>query len=153
MSVKRGKKCARGRHMDDKRNGDNETHAGRLSIDFRRRRVLLFLGITAPYLVSYFQRSAPAVVGLLIAAELDLSPASLGVLASTYAWGYAAAVLPAGILSDTLGPRKTISMFVLIAAIGSVVFALSPDLAWLSLGRFLVGLGVGFVYVPAVRVM
>ena len=135
----------------------NEKPAGHLPEDglkaFRRRRLLLFLGITAPYLISYFQRSAPAVAGLPIAAELNLEPASLGVLVSTYAWGYAVAQLPAGYLADTLGPRKTISLFVLIAAVGSVIFALAPDFSLLSLGRFLVGLGVGFVYVPAVRVM
>ena len=135
----------------------DETPAGSLPETsrkaLRRRRLLLFLGITAPYLISYFQRSAPAVVGLQIAADLHLTPASLGVLASTYAWGYAAAQLPAGILADTLGSRKTISLFVLIAAIGSAMFALSPDFSLLSLGRFLVGLGVGFVYVPAVRLM
>jgi predicted MFS family arabinose efflux permease len=92
-------------------------------------------------------------VGLQIAADFELAPASLGVLVSTYAWGYAAAQLPAGILADTLGSRKTISLFVLIAAVGSAIFALSPGFSLLALGRFLVGMGVGFVYVPAVRVM
>lgn len=119
----------------------------------RRKRLLLFSGITAPYLISYFQRSAPAVVGLEIAADLDLAPSSLGVLVSMYAWGYAAAQLPAGLLADTWGSRKTMSVFILIAALGSVIFALSPDLPLLSLGRFLIGMGVGFVYVPAVRIM
>ncbi|MDR1776650.1 MAG: MFS transporter [Desulfovibrio sp.] len=117
------------------------------------RRIQLFLGITFPYLVSYFQRSAPAVVAPEIAAELSLSPSYLGVLVSMYAWGYAAAQIPAGLLSDTLGPRKTISICVLIAALGSVIFAAAPDFYLLALGRFLVGLGVGFAYVPAVRVM
>ena len=141
---------------DTERFDDGKRAGGRADTLIRmmkRKRALLFLGITAPYLISYFQRSAPAVVGLEIAADLGLDPASLGVLVSMYACGYAAAQLPAGLLSDIWGARKTISAFVLIAALGSVIFALSPNFSLLSVGRFLVGMGVGFVYVPAVRIM
>jgi sugar phosphate permease len=123
------------------------------SFSMAGQRTLLFMGMTLPYLISYFQRAAPAVVGPEIAAELALSPSSLGILVSMYAWGYAAAQIPAGLLSDTWGARKTISACVLIAALGSIIFAASSDFRLLSSGRFLVGLGVGFVYVPAVRVM
>lgn len=119
----------------------------------KSQRLLIFLGISAAYVISYFHRSAPAVVGPEIARDLALAPASLGVLGSMYFWAYAGAQLPAGVLADTWGARKTMSVFVLIAAIGGLLFALSPNLSLLSLGRFLVGLGVGFIYVPAVRIM
>lgn len=119
----------------------------------QRKRLFIFLGISAAYLVSYFHRSAPAVVGPEIASELGLAPASLGILGSTYFWAYAGAQLPAGLLADTWGARKTMSFFVLLAAVGGAVFALAPSLSLLSLGRFLVGLGVGFIYVPAIRIM
>ena len=119
----------------------------------KRKRLFILFGISAAYLVSYFHRSAPAVVGPEIASELNLAPASLGVLGSMYFWAYAGAQLPAGVLADTWGARKTMSFFILLAAAGGAVFALASGLSLLSLGRFFVGLGVGFIYVPAVRVM
>ncbi len=33
------------------------------------------------------------------------------------------------------------------------MFGLAPGVEYLAVGRFLVGFGVGFIYVPAVRIM
>lgn len=131
----------------------NSANASQSTAKMKRQRLLIFLGISTAYVISYFHRSAPAVVGPEIAADLALDPGALGALGSMYFWAYAGAQLPAGVLADTWGARKTMSVFVLIAAVGGALFALSPNLPLLSLGRFLVGLGVGFIYVPAVRIM
>ena len=119
----------------------------------RRYRVWIFLAISAAYLVSYFHRAAPAVVGPEIIRDLGVQPAALGFLTSMYFWAYAAAMLPAGVLADTWGSRKTMSVFILVAAIGGFVFGAAPGVDTLAVGRFLVGFGVGFIYVPAVRVL
>lgn len=116
-------------------------------------RVLIFAAISAAYLVSYFHRAAPAVVGPEIIKELSIAPAALGFMGSMYFWAYAAAMLPAGILADTWGSRNTMSLFVLVAAVGGFMFGLAPGIDLMAVGRFLVGFGVGFVYVPAVRIM
>lgn len=118
-----------------------------------RYRVLIFAAISAAYLVSYFHRAAPAVVGPEIIKELSIAPAALGFMGSMYFWAYAAAMLPAGILADTWGSRNTMSLFVLVAAVGGFMFGLAPGIDLMAVGRFLVGFGVGFVYVPAVRIM
>ena len=119
----------------------------------KKRRLLIFAAISIAYLISYFHRSATAVVGPELINELSLEPAALGLLGSMYFWAYAAAQLPAGILADTWGPRKTMSIFALIAAVGGVIFGLCSDVSLLTVGRFLVGLGVGFIYVPALRIL
>ena len=119
----------------------------------RRYRVWIFLAISAAYLVSYFHRAAPAVVGPEIIRDLGVQPAALGFLTSMYFWAYAAAMLPAGVLADTWGSRKTMSVFILVAAIGGFIFGAAPGVDTLAVGRFLVGFGVGFIYVPAVRVL
>ncbi len=116
-------------------------------------RIWIFIGLSAAYLISYFHRAAPAVVGTEIIRDLGIQPAALGFLGSMYFWAYAGAQLPAGVLADTWGARKTMSVFVLIAAIGGFIFGMAPNLGLLAGGRFLVGLGVGFIYVPAVRVL
>lgn len=119
----------------------------------QKYRFLIFLGLSAAYLVSYFHRAAPAVVGPEILRELNMPPAALGFLGSMYFWAYAAAQLPAGVLADTWGARKTMSVFLLLAAVGGFLFGMAPGMDLLAVGRFMVGLGVGFVYVPAVRVL
>ena len=93
-----------------------------------RYRFWIFAAISAAYLVSYFHRSAPAVVGPEIIKDLGLAPAALGFMGAMYSWAYAAAMLPAGILADTWGPRKTVSVFVFVAAIGGFLFGLAPGL-------------------------
>ena len=35
---------------------------------------------------------------------------------------------PGGLLSDSLGPRKTVSLFMLLAGIGSIILGLAPGL-------------------------
>ncbi|MDR3565755.1 MAG: MFS transporter [Negativicutes bacterium] len=128
-----------------------------ISIDLVGRmvkyRFWIFVAISAAYLVSYFHRAAPAVVGPEIMKDMNLAPAALGFMGSMYFWAYAAAMLPAGILADTWGARKTVSAFVLVAAVGGFIFGMAQNVDMLAFGRFLVGFGVGFVYVPAVRIM
>jgi sugar phosphate permease len=119
----------------------------------QKYRIWIFIVISAAYLVGYFHRSSLAVVGPEIVRDLGIGPAALGFITSMYFWAYAAAMLPAGFLADTWGARKTMSGFILIAAIGSFIFGAAPGTDLLAVGRFLVGFGVGFVFVPAIRVL
>ena len=116
-------------------------------------RVKVFMACVAAYIISYFHRAAGAVVGGELLRDMALSPASLGVIGSGYFWGYGAAVLPAGILADTMGSRKAMSVFVMVSAIGAFIFGFAPNTEMLTLGRLLVGFGCGFVYIPAMRIM
>jgi len=130
-----------------------KTFASEIVRRMQSYRFLIFLGLSAAYLVSYFHRAAPAVVGPEIIKDLGIAPAALGFMGSMYFWAYAAAMLPAGVLADTWGSRKTMSVFILVAALGGFIFGFAPGVAYLAVGRFLVGFGVGFIYVPAVRVL
>jgi sugar phosphate permease len=61
--------------------------------------------------------------------------------------------LPAGLLSDSWGPRNTISLFFGIAFAGSLILGLAPTAFWAILGRGLVGLGVAMLFVPTMKVL
>jgi MFS family permease len=56
-----------------------------------------------------------------------------------------------GYLSDRLGPRRVIGYWSIAAAAGCFLFGMAPNIGWASVGRALIGLGVGGVYVPAVK--
>lgn len=119
----------------------------------QRYRVWIFVALVAAYVISYFHRAAPAVVGTELIRDLSISSTSLGMIGSAYFWAYGAAVLPAGILADTLGSRKALSAFVMVAAVGAFIFGFGSSTQTLTLGRVLVGFGCGFVYIPAMRIM
>jgi MFS family permease len=65
---------------------------------------------------------------------------------------YAAVQPPVGILSDTWGPRTVATLFTFVACIGVVVFGLAPNMVVATIGRALIGIGVGGVFVPAVKI-
>jgi MFS family permease len=68
-----------------------------------------------------------------------------------YFYAYAFEQPVVGYLSDRLGPRRVVGFWSLIAVVGCVIFGLSPTITWASIGRGLIGIGVGGVYVPALK--
>ena len=70
-------------------------------------------------------------------------------MSSSYFYLYAAVQPPVGVLSDTLGPRRVITIFTLIACIGTLVFGTACNMTMATVGRALIGLGVGGIFVPA----
>ena len=71
-----------------------------LLAQMRKYRLGIFLAISATYIVSYFHRAAPAVVGPEIMREFALAPSELGFIGSMYFWAYALTAVPAGLLAD-----------------------------------------------------
>ncbi|HLO63929.1 MAG TPA: MFS transporter [Azonexus sp.] len=102
----------------------------------------LFLPFAAGYFLSYLFRTVNAVIGPVLAREMDLPDNALGLLTSTYFLAFAAAQLPLGMLLDRYGPRRVESALLLVAGSGVAVFALSDTLGGLAIGRALIGLGV-----------
>ena len=70
-----------------------------------------------------------------------------------YFYAYAIGQLPAGILADRWGARKTVSIFIFVAGLGAILFGWAGSFNTALVARFIVGLGVGFVYVPAMRIL
>jgi MFS family permease len=102
----------------------------------------VFLPFVAGYYLAYLFRSINAVMASALATELGLSAGDLGLLTSVYFLTFAAAQIPIGILLDRYGPRRIQSALMLVAALGSALFAASENFSMLLLGRALIGLGV-----------
>ena len=110
-------------------------------------RYLICLLIFLCYVLVFFHRLCPAVIALDIQSSFGISGTLLGVLGSAYFYAYAIMQLPTGLMADSWGPRKTVAVFLILAAVGSVVMGLAPNLAVAILGRILVGIGVSTVFV------
>jgi len=111
-------------------------------IDDRKLFWRLLLPFAAGYFLSYLYRTANAVIGPVLARELQLGDNALGLLTSTYFLAFGAAQLPLGMLLDRFGPRRVEAGLLLLAAAGAAVFALADGLGGLAVGRALIGLGV-----------
>ncbi len=110
--------------------------------DTRSLWIRLFVPFAAGYFLSYLFRTVNAVIGPVLARELNLGDNALGLLTSTYFLAFGAAQLPLGMLLDRFGPRRVEAVLLLLAGSGAAVFAISDTLTGLAIGRALIGLGV-----------
>ncbi|MBA3904197.1 MAG: MFS transporter [Rhodocyclaceae bacterium] len=118
----------------------------------RLRNIALILAIGA-YLLSFFHRVAPAAIARDLAASFQTSAASLGVLAATYFYVYTVMQIPTGVLADTLGPRKILTLGGIVAGAGSLLFGLAPSFEIAVIGRTLVGLGVSVAFIAMLKLI
>jgi MFS family permease len=102
----------------------------------------VFLPFVIGYYIAYLFRTINAVMAAPLATELGLGAGDLGLLTSVYFVTFAAAQIPIGILLDRFGPRRVQSVLLLVAAVGSTLFAVSDHFLMLLVGRALIGLGV-----------
>lgn len=104
------------------------------------------------YVVVFFHRLAAGVVKDDLIREFNISGTTFANLGSTYFYAYMIMQIPSGILADSLGARKTVSIGTLLAGIGSVIFGLAPTITVAFIGRLLVGLGVSVVFISILKI-
>jgi len=104
------------------------------------------------YLLGFFHRVAPAVITAELMRDFQISAAALGNLSAFYFYSYVAMQIPTGILADRWGPRRLLTLGPLVAAMGAVMFALAPSIAWAAVGRLLIGGSVAVAFVGLLKV-
>jgi MFS family permease len=104
------------------------------------------------YLMGFFHRVAPAVMTEELMREFNINATALGNLSAFYFYSYVAMQIPTGILSDTLGPRRLLTIGSLVAGIGTLIFALSSHIIWADFGRLLIGGSVAVAFVGLLKV-
>jgi len=119
----------------------------------KRYRWFIFSILACGYILVYFHRLCPAVLAVDMMRDLQATGALTGLLGAAYFYPYALMQLPAGLLSDSWGPRNTITLFFIIAFAGSVLLGLAPSVFLAILGRTLVGLGIAMLFVPTLKIL
>jgi len=118
-----------------------------------RYRWFIFWILAFGYILVFFHRLCPAVVATDIMNDLHAGGALIGFLSSAYFYPYALMQLPTGLLSDSWGPRRTITLFLCIACTGSMLLGISQSPAGALIGRGLVGLGVSTLFVCTLKIL
>jgi predicted MFS family arabinose efflux permease len=116
------------------------------------RRLTVFVLFTAAYFMSYFYRSANAVIAPDLAAELGLSAASLGLMTSLFFAAFALVQIPLGVGLDRWGPRWVTPALMFVGVIGSLVFATATSFPTLALGRALIGVGMAGILMGSLKI-
>ena len=117
------------------------------------RRTLALAAVVAAYVLSFFQRFAPAGIAADLAAAFNTTASSLGALAATYFYVYTLMQVPTGILVDTLGPRRILLISGVVGGAGSLLFGLAPGLELALVGRTLIGLGVSVTFIAMLKII
>jgi sugar phosphate permease len=115
-------------------------------------RWIIFGILSLIYFLACLHRIAPTVIAQDLILEFSADATALGIMASAYFYLYAAVQPPVGILTDTIGPRAVTTLFAFLACAGVLVFGFAPSIGYATLGRALVGVGVGGVFIPALKI-
>ncbi len=113
----------------------------------------VFLVFAAAHFLSYFFRSANAVIADDLTASLGLSAAQLGLMSSLFFGFFALAQLPFGSALDRFGARTTTSALMLVGVAGAWVFAAAPNVLWLGVGRAMLGLGTAGILMGGLKAL
>lgn len=123
------------------------------SIDHLRdpHRWIVFGVFSFAFFLAFFHRVSTSVIATDLISAFQVQATALGVMSSMYFYTYALEQPFVGYLSDSLGPLRVLGIWSLTASLGCILFSIAPNVVWASLGRGLIGFGVGGVYVPAMK--
>lgn len=114
---------------------------------------LLFAALCGAYFLVFFQRLSLGVIMPELAAELQLAPAMTGWLGSAFLYAYAATQIPAGLMVDGWGPRRTMLLLFGLGGVGGILFASAEGAGQAFAGRALVGMGMAVVTTASFKIM
>ena len=105
------------------------------------------------YFWVYFHRLSTAVVSSFLEVTFGVGAASIALLSSTYFYAYTIMQLPSGLLTDSWGPRRAVTIFTLVAASGALLTGIATSFEMVIAGRLLIGIGVAVVYIPIMKIL
>jgi len=119
----------------------------------RRLAITTLATICVTYFVENFLRSAASALTPVLIHELGISRGAMGFLITGYFLIYGIMQLPAGVLTDVLGPRKSIVWFTALTIVGGVLFWLSYRYELLFAAQFIMGIGTSVFYINAITII
>ncbi|MGP8245732.1 MAG: MFS transporter [Bryobacteraceae bacterium] len=103
------------------------------------------------YMITYLARVNISAAAPAIMKELNLTKVQMGIAFTAFVFPYAVFQLPVGMLGDKYGPRKVLSLIVLLWSVFTGATALAWNLASLVVIRFCFGIGEAGAFPNATR--
>ncbi len=108
---------------------------------------VIFILASSFYLYEFVLQVAPSVMAEPMMRTFNVTAEGFGLVSAFYFYSYAPMQLPAGLLYDRYGPRRLMTVAILVCALGSIFFASTNSLVTAAAGRFLIGLGSAFSFI------
>jgi len=116
------------------------------------RGVLIWSLATVFYFFDNLLNVAPGAMKPQLSQAFNLTAGELGVLSSCYLWSYGIMQIPAGLLMDSVGPRRLLSLASLSCALGTLLFGMADTIFAACIGRILIGFGASFAVVGCSKI-
>jgi MFS family permease len=104
------------------------------------------------YLVAIFHRMSLGVASIDASERFGVSTSVIALLSTVQLGVYLLMQIPAGVLADRLGPRRSLTLGLVAMGVGEVLFAVSPSIGPALAGRALVGAGDACMFLNVLRV-
>jgi MFS family permease len=127
----------------------SEAVAGARSVS--RWRVSIYFLLFTMTLINYFDRTILAIAMPELARVFSLGPVATGYLLSAFIWTYAPCQLPAGLILDRWGTRKTAARCIALWSAATVVAGAAMSYPILIVTRLVLGIGESPTFPLAAR--
>ncbi|MFL6851637.1 MAG: MFS transporter [Sphingomicrobium sp.] len=118
-----------------------------------RTRLLILTLVTLATMLNYLDRSVMSVAKPSMAAELQISAATMGFIVSAFSWTYAFAQIPGGAVLDRLGVRLTYAGSLVLWSVATFAHGLMSSVAGLFSMRLALGLAEAPCYPSNSRIL
>ncbi|MFA5906851.1 MAG: MFS transporter, partial [Desulfobacula sp.] len=117
------------------------------------RQWIVFVFAGTLFVLSQFYRSSVAVIAPDLIQDLSLDSWELSTVSASFFYGFALMQIPVGMFLDSIGPRITMTLLTLVAAIGALVFSYGESYYSLTVGRVLLGIGMACNFMGGLKLI
>ena len=103
------------------------------------------------YLYEYFLRVMPTMLTQELSTEFAIGTSDLGQLLACFFYAYAAMQIPAGLICDQVGPKKSLVIAVATCAIATLLFQATTDFRTAEMTRLAIGAASAFAFVAPLK--
>ncbi|WP_158931256.1 MFS transporter [Acidisphaera sp. S103] len=116
-----------------------------------RKRYIVYGLLFTMTLINYFDRTVLSVAMPILIAQFTLTPIAVGYLLSAFIWSYAPCQLPAGMVLDQWGTRKTAARCIAFWSAATALTAAATSFPFVFISRLLLGIGESPTFPMAAR--
>src|SRR4051794_33560440 len=116
-----------------------------------RRRFIVYWLLFTMTLINYFDRTVLSIAMPVLIHEFALTPVAVGYLLSAFIWSYAPCQLPAGMLLDRWGTRRTAAGCIALWSAATALTGAATSFAFVFFTRLLLGIGESPTFPLAAR--
>jgi MFS family permease len=116
-----------------------------------RKRFFVYCLLFVMTLINYFDRTVLSIAMPVLILQFGLTPVAVGYLLSAFIWSYAPCQLPAGMILDRWGTRKTAARCIAFWSAATALTAAATSFPFLFFTRLLLGIGESPTFPLAAR--